>query len=70
LLVPPSDPDQLVFDSMVSRHGDDCEQSGPSASPRGPSMHWNGMKGAANFVRGPTFDPVAQVVEQRTLKGL
>src|SRR5207244_10933454 len=31
-------------------------------------MHWNVMTGAANFVRGPTFDPVAQLVEQRTFK--
>ena len=29
-------------------------------------MHWNVMMGAANFVRGPAFDPVAQLVEQRT----
>src|SRR5438093_9655271 len=31
-------------------------------------MHSNGMMGAANFLRGAKFDPVAQLVEQRTFK--
>src|SRR6266496_701221 len=39
----------------------DAVRSGPKSG-----MHWNVTMGAANLLRGPTFDPVAQLVEQRT----
>src|SRR2546423_6611647 len=46
----------------------DADLDGSVRSGPRSGMHWNVMMGAANFVRGPTFDPVAQLVEQRTFK--